>query len=84
MKNLEVILNNRNTKKLTITPTRITIKLPAETSEADVEHYKELSLEIDAEMKPEQAWRGNFRPKGIMMYTQNKGDKKFFNSEEPC
>jgi hypothetical protein len=79
--NIELILKDDSKKsRLTVTPTRITLKVPSTLSEAEIEALKNASLAIYEELKPTQSWRGEFRIHGIVLATEGKKERKHFKS----
>jgi len=79
MANLETIDVNNKDARLTITPSRVTLKFPNSFSQDEKDKLIEFSLEINKTMEPiTKSWRGRFKHYGITLWTDsNKQSKQF-------
>lgn len=77
MQNFEHVSRDRKKPRLTVTPTRITLKTPLTFTDVEVEQAKKLALNIAEKMgSVTQSWRGDFKQSGISMHTDSKGKNR--------
>lgn len=82
MQNLEVISKDIKGARLTVTPTRITIKTALNFSQEQIDHLTKVSLDIAEKMGDvKKSWRGGFKKNFIALYTDNKKEKQSFKFE---
>jgi hypothetical protein len=80
-KNIQIVEVDSKRSKLTVTPTRITIKLSNKITQEEKENLEEFGLKVANIMgEVKQSWRGRFNERGILMSTEH-GKKCFFNPD---
>lgn len=80
-RNIEIFEVDSKKSKLTVTPTRVTIKLSDKITQEEKEQIKEFGLKVANTMgEVKHSWRGRFNERGILMST-DYGKKAFFNHD---
>jgi hypothetical protein len=80
-KNTEIVEVESKKSRLTVTPSRVTIKLSKHTPREEQERLRDLGLRVASNLgEVKHSWRGSFNERGIQMSTEY-GDKAFFNSD---
>ena len=80
-KNIQIVEVDSKRSKLTVTPTRITIKLSNKITQEEKENLEEFGLKVANIMgEVKHSWRGRFNERGILMSTEY-GKKCFFNPD---
>ena len=77
---IDIQYTDSNNIKLTITPNRITLKIPNDSSEEVVKEYVGYTNHIASNFKPENSYRGVFR---VHKYSNELGISMKANSGEP-
>ena len=58
---IDIQFNDRNCIKLTITPNRVTLKFPKDSTEETVQEYTNYTNQIISKFKPTHSYRGSFK-----------------------
>jgi len=81
MQNFEHISKERKGVRLTVTPTRITLKTPIEFTQAEVEQAKKIALNVAEKMGSiTQSWRGELQASSVRLHTDAKGKNRRYQT----
>ena len=84
---IDIQYTDSNTIKLTITPNRVTLKFPKDSSEEIVQEYTNYTNKIIDKFKPTYSFRGRFKINpyngflGISMKGNNSSETIYFKCE---
>lgn len=57
----EILFTDTKLVKMTLTPTRLTLKFPKDSTKETIEKFKKYAAEISEKFKPELSHRGSFK-----------------------
>lgn len=81
MQNFEQVSTDRKNIRLTVTPTRITVKTPLNFTQAEVEQAKKLALNVAEKMgSVTQSWRGELHTSSVRLHTDGKGKNRRYQT----
>ena len=80
---MEVLINESNNNiRLTVTPTRVTLKLTNNLTSEETIFYKNLGVKISEELLPvNNSWRGKLNKGGVVLMSLDNGKTKKFKKE---